>query len=108
METISAVERKRSPRLRDAKRRNDCGKRKRLACLHHGCEIRINGNGTPGMAITMGARQNKLCVLRFGNFTSFCNYLSSVREKEGIIFRYCNVISSSERNLRRVVVFCVN
>jgi len=64
------------------KRRNDCGKRKRLACLHHGYEIRINENGNPGMATTMGARQNKPCVLRFGNFISFCDYLSYVREKK--------------------------
>jgi hypothetical protein len=90
------------------KRRNDCGKRKSLACLRHGCEIRINENGNPGMAIILGARQNKPCVLRFGIFTSFWDYLSSIREKEGIISMYSNVISSSERNLRRVFVFCLN
>jgi hypothetical protein len=52
------------------KSRNYCGKR-RLACLNHGCEIRINKNGKPGMTIPMVVRQNKPCVLRFGNFTLF-------------------------------------
>jgi hypothetical protein len=60
------------------------------------------------MAIAMGARLNKLCVLRFGNFTSFCDYFSYVREKEGILSMYCKIIWSSERNLRRVVVFYLN